>query len=167
MRSRSSARWMSVQSSGFGFRSRRFTRRPGRVVPATGEHGVEIPHQAAIEEIRAAGLEDDSEGNGRLLLAEDNEINQMVAVELLQMSGWTVDVAGNGLEAVAAAQRNEYDAILMDCQMPEMDGLTAAREIRFLEAAGRLPRHSHELIPIIAFTANRRWRIASSVWRPG
>jgi PAS domain S-box-containing protein len=91
---------------------------------------------------------------GRLLLAEDNEINQMVAVELLKMAGWTVDVANNGREAVAAAQRTEYDGILMDCQMPEMDGLTAAREIRLLEAAGRLPRCTRELIPIIAFTAN-------------
>jgi len=91
---------------------------------------------------------------GRLLLAEDNEINQMVAVELLKMSGWAVDVVSNGNEAVAAAQHEEYDAILMDCQMPEMDGLTAAREIRLLEAAGRLPRFTRELIPIIAFTAN-------------
>lgn len=115
---------------------------------------VEIPHQAAIDEMRAAGLEESEGANGRLLLAEDNETNQMVAVELLKMAGWTVDVANNGLEAVAAVQRTEYDAILMDCQMPEMDGLTAAREIRFLEAAGRLPRHTLELIPIIAFTAN-------------
>lgn len=91
---------------------------------------------------------------GRLLLAEDNEINQMVAVELLKMADWSVDVVANGLEAVAAVQRTAYDGILMDCQMPEMDGLTAAREIRLLEAAGRLPRCTHELIPIIAFTAN-------------
>ncbi|QDT57355.1 Sensory/regulatory protein RpfC [Caulifigura coniformis] len=91
---------------------------------------------------------------GRLLLAEDNEINQMVAVELLRMAGWDVDVANNGVEAVASVQRSDYDAVLMDCQMPEMDGLTAAREIRLLEAAGRLPRYTRELIPIIAFTAN-------------
>jgi PAS domain S-box-containing protein len=95
-----------------------------------------------------------SPARGRLLLAEDNEINQMVAVELLKMAGWAVEVANNGLEAVAAVQRTDYDAILMDCQMPEMDGLTAAREVRLLEAAGRLPRLSRELIPIIAFTAN-------------
>jgi CheY-like chemotaxis protein len=116
---------------------------------------VEIPHQAAIEQSTGEVAEGDSEETiGRLLLAEDNEINQMVAVELLKMSGWAVDVANNGIEAIAAAQRTEYDAILMDCQMPEMDGLTAAREIRLLEAAGRLPRYNHELIPIIAFTAN-------------
>jgi CheY-like chemotaxis protein len=92
--------------------------------------------------------------HGRLLLADDDEINRMVAVELLKMAGWRVDVAANGLQAVAAVQHAEYDAILMDCQMPEMDGLTATREIRLLEAAGRLPRPTHELIPIIAFTAN-------------
>ncbi len=91
---------------------------------------------------------------GRLLLAEDNEINQMVAVELLKMAGWQVDVANDGLEAIRAVQRTEYDAVLMDCQMPEMDGLTASREIRLLEAAGRLARRSHDLIPIVAFTAN-------------
>ncbi len=103
-----------------------------------------------VIETDASGLE----SRGRLLLAEDNEINQMVAVELLRLAGWSVDVANNGYEAVAAAQRQDYDAILMDCQMPEMDGLTASREIRLLEAAGRLPGFRRELIPIIAFTAN-------------
>jgi len=126
---------------------------------------IEGPHQSAIlqadpqssahESDSGDSTEEESRATvGRLLLVEDNEINQMVAVELLTMSGWEVDVANNGLEAVAAAQRVGYDAILMDCQMPEMDGLTASREIRLLEAAGRLPRYTHELVPIIAFTAN-------------
>ncbi len=126
---------------------------PCRVLPVA-EVGVP-PREAAngAPESQTPGLLG-TVAQGRLLLAEDNEINQMVAVELLKMAGWFVDVANNGHEAVTAAQRTEYDAILMDCQMPEMDGLTAAREIRLLEAAGRLPRCTRELIPIIAFTAN-------------
>jgi len=119
-------------------------------------HGLPAPHVPGMESVCDSVGDSDNRpaAQGRLLLAEDNEINQMVAVELLKMAGWEVDVANNGVEAVAAVQRSDYDAILMDCQMPEMDGMTAAREIRLLEAAGRLPRYTRELIPIIAFTAN-------------
>ncbi len=110
--------------------------------------------ETAVSQSETEDVPEDNATRGRLLLAEDNEINQMVATELLKMAGWTVDVANNGLEAVAAVQRAEYDAVLMDCQMPEMDGLAASREIRLLEAAGRLPRRCRGLIPVIAFTAN-------------
>ncbi len=65
----------------------------------------------------------------RILLAEDNEINQQVAVELLQSANLIVDVAADGLQAVAMARSRSYDLILMDLQMPEMDGLQAARII--------------------------------------
>jgi two-component system, sensor histidine kinase and response regulator len=82
----------------------------------------------------------------RVLLAEDNPINQQVAVELLQGAGVAVDVAGNGQEALAAAQARDYEAVLMDLQMPVMDGLQATRAIRGIERLKKLP--------IIAMTAS-------------
>ena len=73
----------------------------------------------------------------RLLLAEDNEINRIVALEILTLAGFHCDVATNGREAVARLLCEPYDAILMDCQMPELDGLAATREIRRLEDQAR------------------------------
>ena len=84
----------------------------------------------------------------RILLAEDNEINQEIALEFLTLLGFSTDVAANGREAVEAARDKEYDLILMDIQMPEMDGFEATRQIR---ASGKANAKS---IPIIAMTAN-------------
>jgi CheY-like chemotaxis protein/HPt (histidine-containing phosphotransfer) domain-containing protein len=84
-----------------------------------------------------------------LLVAEDNEMNQFVTREILKRSGCTCDVVADGQLAVDAAQRERYDAILMDCRMPGMDGLAATRRIRELEAA--IPGSPR--IPIIALTA--------------
>lgn len=94
---------------------------------------------------------------GRVLVAEDNEINQVIATEMLTAAGYSVDVVADGEAAVAAAQSAPYDLILMDCQMPKMDGFDATREIRRLEQAGRI--HSMRAgaagrIPIVALTAN-------------
>ncbi|MGH8442206.1 MAG: ATP-binding protein [Nevskiaceae bacterium] len=82
----------------------------------------------------------------RVLLAEDNPVNQQVTVELLQGAGVLVDVAANGQEALAAVQARPYDAVLMDVQMPVMDGLQTTRAIRKLGTCDRLP--------IIAMTAS-------------
>ena len=83
----------------------------------------------------------------QLLLVEDNEINQQVAKEILEGAGLHVTLATNGQEAVNAVKENEYDAVLMDVQMPVMDGYTATREIRNLESEIRN-------VPIIAMTAH-------------
>jgi signal transduction histidine kinase/CheY-like chemotaxis protein len=85
---------------------------------------------------------------GRILLVEDNDINRRVAVTVLTKVGYAVDVALNGSEAVAAVERGGYDLILMDSQMPEMDGLEATRRIRAMEVG------SHTRVPIIALTAH-------------
>lgn len=87
---------------------------------------------------------------GHVLVAEDNRINQMYVIELLKHCGCTCDVVANGDEALEAMQRGTYDLLLLDCQMPEMDGFTAAREIRRRVSARELPPS----IPIIALTAN-------------
>jgi PAS domain S-box-containing protein len=88
--------------------------------------------------------------SSHILVAEDNPINQLYIIELLKHFGCTSDLASNGEEALAAVQQQRYDLVLMDCQMPEMDGFTAAREIRRKEASGELPRRHY----IVALTAN-------------
>jgi CheY-like chemotaxis protein len=85
----------------------------------------------------------------RLLLAEDNTVNQRVAVATLKRMGYRADVVANGREAVTALARVPYDLVLMDCQMPEMDGFDATRAIRAQDSAV-LDR----AVPIIALTAN-------------
>lgn len=84
-----------------------------------------------------------------LLLVEDNIINQEVALSMLRSFGCVVDVASNGLEALDAVKHKIYDLVLMDCMMPEMDGYSAAGEIRRRQAENQLPE-----FPVIALTAN-------------
>jgi Amt family ammonium transporter len=90
----------------------------------------------------------------RILLAEDNEINQEVAREILRTAGVNCDVVGNGKLAVEAVQKRQYDVVLMDCQMPEMDGFAATKEIRGIEAQGTRLTPGRARLPIIALTAN-------------
>lgn len=85
-------------------------------------------------------------GGQRILLVEDNPINQFVATEILKSQGIETDIANNGKEALQMSEKNQYDVILMDVQMPEMDGYEATRFLR--------QKHSKTTLPIIAMTAH-------------
>ena len=85
---------------------------------------------------------------GRILLVEDNKVNQMVASKMLAAMGLTVDLAENGEKALAALAEKRYDLVLMDCQMPVLDGYEATRAFRSQEPQGE------KRLPIIAMTAH-------------
>jgi len=82
----------------------------------------------------------------KILLAEDNQVNQKLALRILEQMGYRADVASNGIEAIESVERQEYDVILMDVQMPEMDGLEATRQI--------VSRWSEHHPHIVGLTAN-------------
>jgi len=117
-----------------------------RLIDRLAECGM-VPATAPVE---ASTIQDESVlatlRGGRVLLVEDNEFNQQVATELLEQIGVQVELAENGRIAVERVQAGDYDIVLMDMQMPEMDGLTATKLIR---AEAR-----HQALPIVAMTAN-------------
>jgi CheY-like chemotaxis protein len=101
---------------------------------------------AAVPEARA--MRDDM----KILVAEDQETNRRLTELFLRKLGYTADYVRDGRGAVAAVKQERYDIIFMDCQMPELDGYAATREIRRLEAEAQLPSPAHPYI--IAITAN-------------
>ena len=104
-------------------------------------HHRRLEQRQELLQTRQAGL-----AGRRVLLVEDNSINQELACDLLERAGMTVDVAADGREALAALDRARYDAVLMDCQMPVMDGYAATRALR--------QRPALRDLPVIAMTAN-------------
>src|SRR5713226_5495052 len=90
----------------------------------------------------------ETRNRSRILLTEDNAVNQMLAVRLLEKRGYLVSVAGNGREALAALEKEDFDLVLMDVQMPEMDGFEATAAIRERERA------TGDRLPIVAMTAH-------------
>jgi len=117
-------------------------------------HGIdsekkEIETRFGIEELKAAAIE--APRNLNILLAEDNKMNQKVAVNILKKLGHTITIAENGKQAFELFMEKQFDLILMDGQMPVMDGLEATRAIREIE---KKQQGSKSHIPIIALTAN-------------
>ena len=107
----------------------------------------DFSNKPAYEQVAVRELDSYAALNGmQVLLAEDNEINQMIAREFLSAVGIEVDVAENGLEVLSALQRKKYDLVLMDIQMPVMDGLAATEAIRSMI--------EYKNLPIIAMTAH-------------
>ncbi len=107
----------------------------GRPMQA-GKTGIAVYDESTLAPIKGA----------KILLVEDNELNQQVAIDLLELGAFHIDVAENGLEAIAMVEKTRYDCVLMDIHMPEMDGYTATRFIR--------NELKFESLPILAMTAN-------------
>jgi len=128
---------MDIKTSGYG------TTVANRLMAGGGPPGEESPNSS----FDAARPRHD--GPPIVLLVEDNHINQVVAMEFLSLMGVQARLATDGLEALEACAQEVPDLVLMDIQMPGMDGLECARRLRAQQAAGELPR-----FPILALTAH-------------
>jgi hypothetical protein len=138
-----------IAKAGFAARVHRpFTQ--SRLMDAIASATVERPDKRSLAAAEPAQKRSQLLAGLHLLVAEDNEMNQFVTEETLRMVGCTCDIVADGVLAVQAVGNKRYDAVLMDCQMPTMDGLEATRRIRANEAAVPCARR----LPIIALTAD-------------
>jgi CheY-like chemotaxis protein len=142
---------------------------PAAAAPATPAHPHDAPAPLAVPHPAPTRLEPGGRARDeavpataagppiagrRILLAEDQPVNQKLALRVLARFGCVVDVAANGLEACALAERNDYDLVFMDCHMPEMDGFEATAAIRAREVADRDGGRRERHLPIVALTAS-------------
>ncbi|MDD1622969.1 MAG: PAS domain-containing protein [Methylococcaceae bacterium] len=118
-----------------------FTVTLGITDPATVRHAGEHRRRTGIDTSKLQYIRD-----ARILLVEDNEVNRIVAIELLEQAQLQVDIAENGNIALEKLRQNQYDCVLMDIQMPVMDGYQTTRQLRAMESCKNLP--------VIAMTAN-------------
>jgi CheY-like chemotaxis protein len=120
--------------------------KPEMLLRALGE----LNRSTAVLPTTAPDVGDTGLNSGfRVLVVDDNVVNQMVVTHFLRKQGAVVSIAANGIDALDALRRRDFDVVLMDCQMPEMDGYEATRRLRRFE-----PDHHNRNIPVIALTAN-------------
>ncbi len=117
------------------------------IISVLGDQKVQAKPDQKIKMVNRHTVKEYKKQKVRILVAEDNLINQKVAIRLLNNFGYRADIACNGKEAVKALEEESYDLIFMDCQMPEMDGYEATRMIRNLD-------NDQKDIPIVSMTAN-------------
>jgi PAS domain S-box-containing protein len=118
--------------------------------PVAGRPSGDLPVEPEPIEAKSGAARSEA----RLLLVEDSVVNAEVASEMLRTAGYELDVVGDGLQAIRALRSRRYDLVLMDCQLPELDGYETTASVRTLESAGQLAGGPRARLPIVALTAS-------------